>query len=273
MTLHSLSSSRRWLSTWPIHELPFPEPFSFFLPNAVARFRDHLRLAGKNVLLVGYSEAQALALVEQEKIGSAKRLALWADHVDALGSAFPVIIGDICKRAEFADNTFDAVLFLSVWEHVRSIDEACREAARITKDGGIVFTEFGPVWSGPTGHHIYHDPASPALDFTMRQLPTHMHLLYDRETVIRYLTEHRGIHERSAREATDLVFVSDNINRLPADAYFAAARHYFRPLVQEHYSSPVSPQVLDLLWKRGGFDLTYAGFEGGAWALVVDKNL
>jgi SAM-dependent methyltransferase len=253
----------------PIEKLAYPGPLLNYAPNSIERIRGHMSLAGKNVLLVGYSEAQAHSLMAQEHIASAKRLALWEDHIDAQGSAFPVIIGDICGRTSFDDSSFDAVVFMSVWEHMHDIEGACRESARLTKNGGVVFTEFGPVWTGATGHHLYLDGGNPALDFTQRQLPSHMHLLYDRETIARYLSDHRGVHPHHADRAVEFIFDSDNINRQPAPAYFKAAQH-FRPIVTEDYVSPVRLDILRHLRARwpqiDRFDL-----DGGAWAFAVDK--
>ncbi|PWB94057.1 FkbM family methyltransferase [Methylosinus sporium] len=254
----------------PIEQLPFPGSLRNYAPNAVERLRSHMNLAGKNVLLVGYSEAQAQSLMAQENIGSAKRLALWEDHIDAYGSGFPVIIGDICGKTSFDDDTFDAVVFMSVWEHLYDIESACRESARITKNGGLVFSEFGPLWTGATGHHLYLDGGNPALDFTLRQLPSHMHLLYDRETIARYLSDHRGIHSDHAGRAVEFIFDSDNINRAPASAYFDAVRD-LRPIATENYVSPVRPDILRHLRARWP---QYDRFEidGGAWLFAVDKT-
>jgi hypothetical protein len=157
-----------------------------------------------------------------------------------------------------------------VWEHLHDIEGACRESARITKNGGVIFTEFGPVWTGAAGHHLYLDGGNPALDFTQRKLPSHMHLLYDRETIARYLSDHRGIHPNHADRATAFIFDSDNINRMPASAYFKAVEN-FRSIVTEEYVSPVRLDILRHLRSRwpqiDRFDL-----DGGAWLFAVDKT-
>lgn len=53
----------------------------------------------------------------------------------------------------FEDNTYDLVYSFATFEHVHDIKNAYKEAARITKPGGIVYIFASPLWDSPYGHH------------------------------------------------------------------------------------------------------------------------
>ena len=220
---------------------------------------------------MGYSDEQAGSVVAQENIGSAVRITLWDDHIDMEGSNFPVVVGDICTRTSFADDSFDAILFMSVFEHLHDIEGAFNEICRIVRDGGLCFSEFGPIWTGATGHHLYLDPGHPALDFTQRKLPSHMHLLFSREEIITFLIKVHGVSDYHANEAVACIFDRDIINRQPYEVYAETSKRYFRAISHENFTSPVPPLVREALIAKG-----YTGavdIDGGVWCLRVDRSL
>jgi SAM-dependent methyltransferase len=56
---------------------------------------------------------------------------------------------------EFEDASFDCVFSYDAFEHVGAPDLVLLEAARVTKPGGHVFLEFGPIYFSPRGQHLY----------------------------------------------------------------------------------------------------------------------
>ncbi len=56
---------------------------------------------------------------------------------------------------EFADGSFDCVFSYDAFEHVAQPDRVLLEAARVTKPGGHVLLEFGPLYFSPRGQHVY----------------------------------------------------------------------------------------------------------------------
>ncbi|MCC7304166.1 glycosyltransferase, partial [bacterium] len=53
----------------------------------------------------------------------------------------------------FEDNTYDLVYSFATFEHVQDIENAYKEAARVTKPGGIIYIFASPLWNSPYGHH------------------------------------------------------------------------------------------------------------------------
>ena len=53
----------------------------------------------------------------------------------------------------YRDNSFDAVISLDVFEHVRSIDRCLSECRRVLRSGGVLLAIFPPYFN-PLGHHL-----------------------------------------------------------------------------------------------------------------------
>lgn len=56
------------------------------------------QLRNKKVLLIGFSEEEAIDLVEKYNLKEITMLTKWADHKDAEVSRYKLCIGDICKK-------------------------------------------------------------------------------------------------------------------------------------------------------------------------------
>jgi SAM-dependent methyltransferase len=175
-------------------------------------------LSGKSVLCIGFSEVEIEQLVE--KYGPSKITALtnWVEHGDALVKKFPLVIGDITQRTVFLDNAFDAVLTLSVLEHLGDLRGAFDEMTRLVKNGGEMLHLFGPAWSCAYGHHLYSNPNDRLLDFTRWQMPAHMHLLCSHREIINYYVE-MGYPESAGHVAIHWFYQSSLINRVYYDDY------------------------------------------------------
>jgi SAM-dependent methyltransferase len=253
----------------PMSAAPRPQPFVIRWSNDMNRYRDLISLQGKHVLLIGFSEPQAVEFANREQIGSAIRLTLWADHVDTQGETFPIVIGDISRPTVFEDNQFDAVVTSAVLEHLVDMEGAFKEIKRITKHGGYFISEFGPVWSGAAGHHIYMDPGHPYLDFQQRQLPSHMHLLYSRDEIKAYYEE-VGLGAQ-AGSVVHNIFDWDGVGRVMYEDYETLSNKYFLPLVKTFWLSQPHPDVLSELRRRHS-PYTQFDVEGGFWILAVHKT-
>lgn len=175
-------------------------------------------LEGKSVLLIGFSEGEVDDYVSKYLPKDITMLTKWRDHDDAKIQKYKLCIGDICQRTVFEDDSFDAVLTLSVLEHLGELENAVTEMVRITKNGGDNIHMFGPVWSCAYGHHIYAQPNDSLLNFSLWNMPAHMHLLCSPEEIVNYYIE-QGRKESDGYLALHWFFETPIINRLFYDDY------------------------------------------------------
>jgi SAM-dependent methyltransferase len=168
-------------------------------------------------------------------------LAYWSDHVDSTAAKYSVVMGDITQRTGFDYAQFDAVLTLSVLEHVSDLEAALYEMARVTRSGGEMLHIFGPAWSCPYGHHLYIRPDDPNLNFARWQMPAHLHLLCNQDEICRYY-DGLGYDPAMGQYVWDDFQSNGYINRIFYDDYISAFHRYqverwetmFNPLPVEH---------------------------------------
>jgi SAM-dependent methyltransferase len=177
-----------------------------------------MNLSGKNVLCIGFSELEIEQLVA--KYGPSKITALtnWVGHGDSMVKKFPLVIGDITKRTEFPDNSFDAILTLSVLEHLDDLHSAFDEMTRLSRKNGEMIHVFGPAWSCAYGGHLYAQPNDKLLDFTSWQMPAHMHLLCSHDEIVDYYIQ-MGYPESAGHVVIHWFYKTPLINRVYYDDY------------------------------------------------------
>lgn len=212
-------------------------------------FAAHTSIAKRRVLCIGYSESDLATLVEPHRPSEIVCLTNWADHQDAQVTRHRIVIGDICQRTRFADGEFDAVLLLSVLEHLHSVDGAFAELRRVVKPHGHVALLFGPAWSCAYGHHLYADPADANLNFVMWTLPAHMHLLCTPEEIRDW---YRTQHYPDTVGDTVLHWFYDTpiINRLFYDDYLVLMAQHFQVVASEIMYNDLPPAHLGMLRAR-----------------------
>jgi len=59
------------------------------------------------------------------------------------------------RSTGLADESFGAIFSVSVFEHLLEFDRCLLEMHRILVPGGIVYADFGPIWSSSLGHHVF----------------------------------------------------------------------------------------------------------------------
>jgi SAM-dependent methyltransferase len=203
-------------------------------------------IAGKDVLCIGYSEAEIDEYISPHNPSAITALTLWDNHQDARVTKYPLVIGDITQRTQFVSQSFDAVLTLSLLEHMNPLQSGVDEIYRILKPGGYFFAFFGPAWSSPYGHHIYERVGDPFLDFTSWQMPAHMHLLCSPAEIMRFYVEH-GYDELAGKAALHWFYDAGHINRLMYDDYIDILGQKFQFVLQELMYTPLPLSHLELL--------------------------
>lgn len=231
---------------------------------------DHLPKLGvnihnKDVLAIGYDREQLAGAVEKHSPRSITILTKWADHSDAKMGDLKVTIGDICSEDIFDANQFDVVTSLSVLEHI-DLPSAFANIHRILRPGGICASHFGPVWSGPYGHHLYLDPNDPLLHFSGGKLPGWMHLLSS-PTEIRTFYLDNGYSDEAVRQVLIHLFETDMINRVMYEDYFDYINQHFTITNTHMLYNHCPSELYKILRKKFPRYHDFSTY-GGAWAAV-----
>lgn len=117
------------------------------------------------------------------------------------------------RKLPFADNSIDAILSISVFEHVQDLDVALSELYRVLRPGGYLFTEFGPIWSSVWGHHLWFYHGNNVRDWNNTPLPPYAHLLMSEDELRSWCTQKYKDNSLTAK-VCDFVFRSPDQNRL-----------------------------------------------------------
>jgi GT2 family glycosyltransferase/SAM-dependent methyltransferase len=110
---------------------------------------------GKEVLEVGCSDGLVCDLFS----------AMGATHVEGVdvmqtaGCSFPgpnvTYRTMAAEKLDFPDNSFDMVFSIATLEHVQDPSRVMKEILRVTKPGGHVYVQAGPLYHSPYGHHMF----------------------------------------------------------------------------------------------------------------------
>jgi hypothetical protein len=195
--------------------------------TAKSMFCEWGALRAKSVLCIGFCEEEIDELILPAAPKEVTLLTNWVDHRDAVSRKYKIDIGDITKRTLYEDRRFDAVCTLSLLEHVSSLRATFEELKRITVVGGEHLHLFGPSWSSPFGHHLYAAADDPQLNFSLWQLPAHLHLLSTRDEIHAYFAA-QNYGESTINTVLDQMFTSEIINRCTYDEYVALMTELFQ---------------------------------------------
>ena len=199
-------------------------------------------LDGKSVLEIGCdSQGEFLQyLSRQRKLTKAIGVnPCLEDHLEKAGYT---LLKEDARKLPFADDTFDFIVSISVFEHVQNLDVALAEMYRVLRPGGFLFTEFGPIWSGVWGHHLWFYHGDNVRDWVNTPLPPYAHLMMA-EDELRCWCDAKYQDASLVRKICDFVYRSDEQNRLffsDYDRLFAESD--FRRLFMTGYADlPFSP--------------------------------
>jgi SAM-dependent methyltransferase len=256
----SIFSGRDWTLVTP-DQLPCVGMISNPSHDVLGLFAPYVSVAGGRVLCVGYNEDELARLVEPYAPREIVCLTNWADHPDAKVARHSVVLGDLCARTPFDDDTFDAVLLFSVLEHLHDVEAALREVRRIVVPGGHLAILYGPAWSSAYGHHLYADADDPRLNFARWKLPAHMHLLCT-PNAIRQWYDRLGYPASTADTVLGWCFDTTIINRRFHEDNAAALARAFQTVALELMYNDLPRDHVRLLRSRfpGYHDFaTYGG--------------
>lgn len=216
--------------------------------EALGLLSNYASLAGKRVLEVGgsnlpkaltHGELGAREWVSVDIIGQgAYQLEQQSDHYATIGisqladaaskigaSSYVILDGAIENAINLPEGYFDAVLSITSFEHILAVPAAMKAIKRAKTRNAPFFTYHGPIWSGPSGHHVWVDSQINFNNDTWLQ--PHDHLLCTPPEMYSLLVRRLG--EAKAQMVTLQMYHEPRINRL----FFEDYEEYFRSTLQD----------------------------------------
>jgi SAM-dependent methyltransferase len=140
---------------------------------------------------------------------------------DAGHGRFAIVRAD-ARRLPFADGCFSAVFTVAAFEHIHDLDRALGELHRVLRPGGIVYSDFGPIWSCSVGHHVYaivDGVEARHWKPGRNPVPHFAHLLMTPEQLRPRLFEKSWMFDRLADAVIEWIYRGAGINRLFYEDY------------------------------------------------------
>lgn len=172
-------------------------------------------LEGKNVLEVGGRlPAEFVAAAKPSRWTS-----LDPKNTDEAGEAYVLKRGDAAD-IRFPDNTFDVVFSSSTFEHIGHLPKALSEMHRVLKPQGIMYSDFGPIWSAAGGHHIRGATEKTLRSAGLWPFPAWGHLAMTTRALLTFLS--KGLEPDDARRVERDIHRRPSLNRMFYEDYVHA---------------------------------------------------
>lgn len=159
------------------------------------------------------------------------------------GRPAPPLAQADARHLPFADESVRRIFSVATLEHVLGLERALQECYRVLAPGGVLYADFGPIWSCSVGHHVYARVGGEEARHWKpgkNPVPNYAHLLLDREALRRRID---GTLSQPLLEAVlAWIYDGDGINRLFFEDYVRAFEHSpfekvcFQP-INEHVPS------------------------------------
>ncbi len=158
------------------------------------------------------------------------------------------------RRLPFADESFAAIFTVAAFEHVHELDVALLELHRVLEPGGLVYSDFGPIWSSSVGHHVYavvDGVEARHWKPGRNPVPPFGHLLLTPDELRPRLFEAPWMFDRLADAVLEWIYRGPGINRLFYEDYEAAFASCPLELIHlEPLREHVPRETLDALRQR-----------------------
>jgi len=139
-----------------------------------------------------------------------------------IGNGYTLVLKDFDQFAqEEIQPSFDAAFSMACFEHVSTLPRMLSNIKRLLKPGGMLYTIFAPIWSGPNGHHFNETliPNSLRLGHEQVQLLLNPweHLYLDRTSLVK---RHESVYGYDlASEIAHVVYNHPHVNRWHFEDY------------------------------------------------------
>ncbi len=213
----------------------------------------------KDIVEIG-SDLELNTAMGIRRLGAKKVLCFNPDFPDDLVSPDARVF--ISKRdgadTGLPNNSVDVVFGFALLEHTQEPQKMVEEIKRILKPQGIAYLEGCPIWSGPVGHHVWHQFPDKFYKFSDETNPFSMweHLYYDTEEQIETALRGKGLPEVHSKSIADFIINSTFISRKKASDIIREVSSV-EGLEINIRTSPMEDQVVpeDLLGKYSMEDL------------------
>jgi SAM-dependent methyltransferase len=136
-------------------------------------------------------------------------------------STYVILDGAVEFLPDDFERSFDIVFSVNAFEHVLALDAVLNRIYEVLRPGGILFSQFGPIWSSLVGSHFW---INKEFNFNAPgSLAPWAHLLQTRDE-IRCALREGGIAEPLLSETIRQLFDSTFINRKYFEDYEIAMR-------------------------------------------------
>jgi SAM-dependent methyltransferase len=162
--------------------------------------------------------------------------------------SYEIIKADV-RRLPIADNSASAILSITAFEHIHDFDLALREMHRVLKPGGVLYADFGPIWSCSIGHHVFaivDGVEARHWKPGKNPVPHFAHFLMSPQQLRAAVMEKEWVFPRLADEIVRWIYVGDGINRLFYEDYvkfFQTSPFKIRHLAPVHEHVPPNVQA------------------------------
>lgn len=178
--------------------------------------RRHIPLGGKAILEVGCGNGDLARMIagnykSKSVVGIDPMLSSWWGVGESAGDNWRIMNGD-AEELAFADNSFDAVISISTFEHIKNTKKALSEIKRVLKPFGRFYTTFCPLWTSVAGHHFFASGDTSWNPKHLRAIPPWGHLYMD-EAEMREHLERESVEEKLIEEMISFIYRSTVINR------------------------------------------------------------
>jgi len=244
------------------------EDVDAYQANAVHRFASMVTLNGARVLELGSDlEMGVLRMLVREGVAEARGVnyarELWDGRSEKQIERDGAVLHDAdAAHLPFSDGAFDHVFSVATFEHVPDLERVLDEAHRVIAPGGLLYTNFGPIWSSGKGHHVHADAGGETARHYLPEknpLPDFSHLLMSRSEMREACAER--VSPALADAIAAWVYDSRDINRVFYHQYMDAFRaSKFELVSTKPELDPIAPQlrrILELRYPRErNFDVT-----------------
>jgi SAM-dependent methyltransferase len=177
------------------------------------------------------------------------------DIISSLPDEFCYIIDtDIEDANDIFKNYFDFIISISTFEHVTDIGKSLQIIHNFLRTGGILHSQYEPIFTCPVGHHLYIDKD---INFTNRDLNKldNVHLLYTKDEARELIKEYFDFNEDVINTALYQIYDSSIINRKTFNEHILEiVNSPFNNYSIDYFSkTPPDPLIQEKLIDKFGF--------------------